>query len=200
MDDLANGMVMDDGASGSSSMDMDDKAAAGLADGAMFFETSALLITFVALGKALEAYSKGHTGSAVRSLLALQEAEATLLELVPPGDARPDDAELRAELAAAARAATALAPAGGLPQAAAEEANAAAAAAASLPRDPGGLSPGKSFLGDPAGWPGAARLFRERVVDGRLLQRGDLVLVKGGQRLPCDGTLLRALGSEVKHK
>jgi cation transport ATPase len=194
MDDMANGMVMDDVASGNSSMDMDDKAAAGLADGAMFYETSALLITFVALGKALEAYSKGHTGSAVRSLLALQESEATLLELIPPGDARPDDAELRAELAAA----TALAPAGGLPQAAAEKAN--AAAAASLPRDPGDLSPGKSFLGDPAGWPGAARLFRERVVDGRLLQRGDLVLVKGGQRLPCDGTLLRALGSEVKHK
>lgn len=31
----------------------------------------------------------------------------------------------------------------------------------------------------------------ERCVDARLLWRGDLVVVKGGERLPCDGTLER---------
>ena len=36
---------------------------ADMKEGAMFFETAAMLITFVALGKWLEAYTKGKTGS-----------------------------------------------------------------------------------------------------------------------------------------
>ena len=35
--------------------------------------------------------------------------------------------------------------------------------------------------------------YEEKVVPIAMLQRGDLVLVLGGERLPCDGTLAKSL-------
>ncbi len=48
--------------------------------GAVFFETSALLITFLLLGKYLEARAKGQTSQAIRKLIELQAKDATVLE------------------------------------------------------------------------------------------------------------------------
>jgi Cu+-exporting ATPase len=48
-------------------------------EGAIFFETSALLITFVVLGRYLEAIAKGKTSSAIKRLMGLQAKTATIL-------------------------------------------------------------------------------------------------------------------------
>ncbi len=48
----------------------------------LFFEASVSLITFINLGKLLEAYAKRRTSSAVQMLLALQATECTLVEWV----------------------------------------------------------------------------------------------------------------------
>ena len=45
-------------------------------EGAVFFETAALLITFLLLGKYLEARAKGQTSQAIRKLIELQAKEA----------------------------------------------------------------------------------------------------------------------------
>ncbi|WP_051327716.1 heavy metal translocating P-type ATPase [Desulfatirhabdium butyrativorans] len=45
----------------------------------VYFETSAVIITLIKLGKVLEARAKGKTGSAIRELLNLQPQTATLL-------------------------------------------------------------------------------------------------------------------------
>lgn len=69
-------------------------AAPGLAaGGAQFFETAAVLISFVLLGKWLEARAKGRTSEAIRKLAALQPSTAAVLDVgtTPP----PIDAELR---------------------------------------------------------------------------------------------------------
>lgn len=50
-----------------------------------FFETSALLITFICLGKYLEAAAKGKTGQAIRELLRLAPDTATLCTLDASG-------------------------------------------------------------------------------------------------------------------
>lgn len=62
----------------------------------VFFETAALLITFVLLGKLLEARAKGRTGDAIRKLMGLQAKTARVvrggaevdlpIEQVVPGD------------------------------------------------------------------------------------------------------------------
>ena len=62
----------------------------------VFFETSALLITFVLLGKLLEARAKGRTGDAIRKLMGLAARTARVLrdgtEIdVPVGDVRVGD-------------------------------------------------------------------------------------------------------------
>lgn len=46
---------------------------------AIFFETAALLITFLLLGKYLEARAKGQTSQAIRKLMDLQAKEATVI-------------------------------------------------------------------------------------------------------------------------
>ncbi|UCG90777.1 MAG: copper-translocating P-type ATPase [Candidatus Heimdallarchaeota archaeon] len=46
---------------------------------AIFFETAALLITFLLLGKFLEARAKGQTSQAIRKLMDLQAREATVI-------------------------------------------------------------------------------------------------------------------------
>ncbi len=48
-------------------------------DGEMFFETSAMLVTFVRFGKWLESRARGKAGQALRRLLALQADRARLL-------------------------------------------------------------------------------------------------------------------------
>jgi Cu+-exporting ATPase len=48
-------------------------------EGAVFFETSALLITFLLLGKFLESRAKGQTSQAIRKLIDLQAKEATVI-------------------------------------------------------------------------------------------------------------------------
>lgn len=50
-----------------------------------FFETSALLITFICLGKFLESAAKGKTSEAIRRLMHLAPATATLLKFGPDG-------------------------------------------------------------------------------------------------------------------
>jgi len=77
-----------------------------------FFDTSALLITFILLGKMLEARAKGKTGQALEKLLSLQADKARLIEngeermvaaslvkvgdiiLVRPGEKIPIDGEI----------------------------------------------------------------------------------------------------------
>lgn len=85
--------------------------------GAQFFETSAVLISFVLLGKWLEARAKGKTSDAIRKLAALRPDAATIVEVRGPGaepgvcetlanapDAGPDDPAFAAFAAAAATA------------------------------------------------------------------------------------------------
>lgn len=85
--------------------------------GAQFFETSAVLISFVLLGKWLEARAKGKTSDAIRKLSALRPDAATIVEVRGPGadpgvgetlanapDAGPDDPAFAAFAAAAAAA------------------------------------------------------------------------------------------------
>lgn len=50
-----------------------------------FFETSAMLISLVLLGKYLECAAKGRTSEAITKLLALQPDSATLVELDETG-------------------------------------------------------------------------------------------------------------------
>lgn len=64
--------------------------------GAVFFETSGMIITLITLGKVFEARAKGRASSAVHRLLALGATEATLLTSdgqtrVPIGDVIPGD-------------------------------------------------------------------------------------------------------------
>jgi len=48
-------------------------------NGVVFFETAALLITFLLVGKFLEARAKGQTSQAIRKLMELQAKEATII-------------------------------------------------------------------------------------------------------------------------
>jgi Cu+-exporting ATPase len=50
-------------------------------EGAVFFETSAMLITFIILGKYMEARAKGQTSEAIKKLVSMQAKSAILLEL-----------------------------------------------------------------------------------------------------------------------
>jgi Cu+-exporting ATPase len=54
----------------------------GATGGAQFFETAAVLISFVLLGKWLEARAKGRTSEAIRKLAALQPSTAVIVEVV----------------------------------------------------------------------------------------------------------------------
>ena len=62
-----------------------------------FFETSALLITFICLGKYLEAAAKGKTSQAIRELLRLAPATAVLCVLGPDGQVAREE-EIPTEL------------------------------------------------------------------------------------------------------
>ncbi|ESP88530.1 heavy metal translocating P-type ATPase [Candidatus Halobonum tyrrellensis] len=58
---------------------------AGLVVGGLYFESAALILTFITLGNYLEARSKAQAGDAIRSLLELEADEA---HLVTPADGR----------------------------------------------------------------------------------------------------------------
>jgi len=47
----------------------------------VYFETSALIITLIKLGKLLEARTKGKTGAAIKKLMALQPKTATIIDI-----------------------------------------------------------------------------------------------------------------------
>ena len=71
------------------------------------FETPAVLISFVLLGKWLEARAKGRTSEAIRTLAALQPSTAVVVDVrgaTPPSDVgiRADDPAFAAFAAAAA--------------------------------------------------------------------------------------------------
>ena len=63
-----------------------------------FFETAAMLITFITLGKLLEATARGRAGAAVAALLDLAPASATVLTVDPSTGAILAEADLPAEL------------------------------------------------------------------------------------------------------
>ena len=137
-------------------------AAPGLARGdAHFFETSAVLISFVLMGKWLEARAKGKTSDAIRALAALQPAAAVIVEMGPDMSARAAALADRAARAPRTKAA------------------ALAAAAATTRRTRSGRR------GRGTRVPGVRhrRLGRccaaggERPVDAALLQRGDVLRV-----------------------
>jgi len=83
-----------------------------LIEGEVFYETSALLITFIILGKWLEARAKGKTGEAIKKLLGLQAKTARVVKngqekdipiaevvvgdiiIVRPGEKIPVDGEI----------------------------------------------------------------------------------------------------------
>lgn len=66
-------------------------------NGVVFFETSALLITFIVLGKYLEASAKGKTSEAIKNLMSLQAKSAVLLEIDDDGNV-VNEREIKAEL------------------------------------------------------------------------------------------------------
>ena len=53
---------------------------AGLLGGHVYFETSAVIVTLIKLGKMLEARTKGRTGGAIRKLIGLRPKTATRIE------------------------------------------------------------------------------------------------------------------------
>jgi Cu+-exporting ATPase len=59
----------------------------GLLDGHVYFETSALIITLIRLGKFLEARAKGRTSEAIKKLMGLQPKTARVLRPDPSGRA-----------------------------------------------------------------------------------------------------------------
>ena len=81
--------------------------------GAIFFETSAILLTFIFLGKYLEEVTKGRTSEAIKKLIELRPKTATVIKegqevqipvddvkmgdicVVRPGESIPVDGKVR---------------------------------------------------------------------------------------------------------
>lgn len=64
--------------------------------GHVYFETSAMIITLIKLGKLLEARTKGRTGSAIKKLIGLQPQSANIMvdgieKEIPISDVKPGD-------------------------------------------------------------------------------------------------------------
>ena len=129
-------------------------------DGAQFFETSAVLISFVLLGKWLEARAKGKTGDAIRSLAALQPSAAVVVRL---SEALQRDAEALANDPGYARGYA--------------RGSAGSDASARFVRDARFAPPLASASRD-------APSALDRDVDVALLQRGDVARVFPGANFP----------------
>jgi len=190
-------------------------AAPGLARGdAHFFETSAVLISFVLMGKWLEARAKGKTSDAIRALAALQPAAAVIVEMGPDMSAR---AAALADRAAAARAENKSGGVGGddaeddaeddalsafrlnasgfsaRARRASVDARALGAYARAFGGDEDEARVFLAFATDAAD--AAARPGGERPVDAALLQRGDVLRVAPGARFPADGRVVTGAGT-----
>ncbi|PWH18310.1 MAG: heavy metal translocating P-type ATPase [Anaerolineae bacterium] len=66
----------------------------GLLSGHVYFETSAMIITLIKVGKYLEAKAKGQTGEAIRKLIALKPKKARLLRNGEEVDIAVDDVQV----------------------------------------------------------------------------------------------------------
>ncbi|MEW5298720.1 MAG: hypothetical protein WDW36_001809 [Sanguina aurantia] len=67
-------------------------------EGSIYFDASALIITFICGGKYLEASAKSRTNDVVRTLLQLAPRSATLLQLDPSGKSTTLEREIDSEL------------------------------------------------------------------------------------------------------
>ena len=70
----------------------------GLLEGHLFFETAAVIITLIVLGKYLEARAKGRTGEAIRKLMNLKPKTARIIRDGTEMDIAVDDVEIGDEL------------------------------------------------------------------------------------------------------
>ena len=182
---------------------------------AHFFETSAVLISFVLMGKWLEARAKGKTSDAIRALAALQPAAAVIVEMGHDMSAR---AAALADRVTASRARKRGGVLGSSPDVDAlvsnvvvddddddddddDEQNARDATAtrerardarAPFGGDEDEARPFLAFAKVAAAC--AAQPGGERSVDAALLQRGDVVRVAPGARFPVDGRVLLGAG------
>ena len=154
----------------------------------VYFDTSALLITFVLLGKWLESMAKARTSDALSALTELQPTFATVVV---------EDASEAAWLAARARP-----PSGARPGAAdvsvetvtlSVEDGPASADGGGGGGSGGGGSGGAGGGGSGSGSGDGARKFTalaERQVPLALMQPGDLFKVLPGAAVPCDGVVV----------
>ena len=155
----------------------------------VFFDTSALLITFVMLGKTLESLAKARTGTALEALMDLQPPEALLVV--------EDDTE--AEFVRAQEEAEGGGSGAGSGSGSGRRGG---GAGAECERE-GGLAEGAAGVGlqvqehdsltandeiSSSSGSGSSSLLT-RTIPTYLLTPSDLVLVKPGASIPCDGTV-----------
>ena len=164
-------------------------AAPGLAKGdAHFFETSAVLISFVLMGKWLEARAKGKTSDAIRALAALQPTTARIVEMGTEMAARAAALANRAADDRRRVSSRRDDDVANFSTVSTEIIDVYSLARRSFGND---TDAAQSFLQfateicDAAAAPNG-----ERTVDAALLQRGDVLRVAPGARFPADGRVL----------
>lgn len=126
----------------------------------LYFETAAVITTFLLLGRWLEARAKREAGRALRSLLDLGAAQATVL---PHWDAQTPDAS------ASAAATPAAAVSGDL---------SGVEAASTSDKSP------------QTHHDGGADALTERVIPAEELEPGDVVVIRPGEKVPTDAVVL----------
>jgi Cu+-exporting ATPase len=142
-----------------------------------FFETSALLIAFVMLGKWLEAVAKGRTSDALSALLDLQPATA-VIAVQDPDEAAWVEEKRQAERATAGNQPSSPATPGARTSAAPSSSSSSSSASTS------------------AGSAAVPVVLAERTVPLSLVSPGDLLKVYPGASIPCDGVVISG-SSEV---
>jgi P-type Cu+ transporter len=160
----------------------------------VFFETSALLIAFVMLGKYLEAVAKGRTSDALSALLDLRPATAVVAvesaeeaAWVAEQRRREEEGGVHPNSVAVELTNPSLGSAGAGAEAGAE-------AGATFPPPTGPPSSSSSTSSPPL--PSAPVVLAERLVPLTLVTPGDLLKVYPGASIPCDGVVV-AGSSEV---
>lgn len=165
----------------------------------VFFETSALLIAFVMLGKWLEAVAKGRTSDALSALLDLQPESAVIAVEDPEEaawllrEAAGPDAEAASNDAPAH---TSSASGYTTPAPASASSGIVQIEMAALSSSVTHHRPGSSLSAVPEDSPAsssssrsAPRILGERVVPLCLVSPGDLLKVVPGASIPCDGSV-----------
>ena len=66
----------------------------GLLDGHVYFETAAVIITLIKLGKFLEARAKGHTSEAIKKLMGLRAKTARIVRAGQEMEVPVDDVQV----------------------------------------------------------------------------------------------------------